>query len=129
MIPFCIDQKIAVIPWSPLARGYLTRNRSKDGNETLRAQTDDYGKGFYTTDTDFKIIKRVDELAAEKGIPSAQLALAWILDKAAITAPIIGASKPGHLEDTVAALSVKLTLEEVRFLEELYQPHTVLGFS
>lgn len=129
MIPFCIDQKIAVIPWSPLARGYLTGNRRKDGNETLRAQTDDYGKGFYTTDTDFKIIKRVDELAAQKGIPSAQLALAWMLGKSAITAPIIGASKPGHLEDAVAALSVKLTLEEVRFLEELYQPHTVLGFS
>ncbi|MEO6932837.1 MAG: aldo/keto reductase, partial [Chitinophagaceae bacterium] len=129
MIPFCIDQKIAVIPWSPLARGLLTGKRSKDRNETDRAKTDAFGKKLYGEDTDFAIVHRLSELAAEKGLPNAQVALAWMLSKPAITAPIIGASKPGHLEDAVAALSVKLTAEDISRLEELYQPHPVLGFE
>ena len=129
MIPFCIDQRLAVIPWSPLARGLLTGKRSKERTETLRAQTDAFGKSLYGRDDDFEIIKRVDELAAVKGLPAAQIALAWMLSKPAITAPIIGASKPGHLEDAVAALSVKLDKEEIARLEEPYQPHPVLGHS
>lgn len=126
MIPFCLDQKIAVIPWSPLARGLLTGNRTKDRHETLRAKTDQFGKKLYQSDLDFEIINRVTVIADQRGIPNAQVALAWMLGKPAITSPIIGASKPGHLEDAVAALSVKLTPEEITQLEELYQPHPVL---
>jgi aryl-alcohol dehydrogenase-like predicted oxidoreductase len=127
MIPLCIDQKIAVIPWSPLARGLLTGKRSKERNETERAKTDAFGKSLYGHDSDFDIVNRVDEIADKRGLPSAQIALAWMLIKPEITTPIIGASKPGHLEDAVAALSVKLSDDEVKQLEELYQPHPVLG--
>ncbi|MCO5951144.1 aldo/keto reductase [Mucilaginibacter flavidus] len=129
MIPFCVDQKIAIIPWSPLARGLLTGKRTKERNETERAKTDAFGKKLYGEETDFVIIERVSEIAENKGLPDSQVALAWMLSKQAITAPIIGASKPGHLEDAVAALSVKLSGEEIRQLEELYQPHPVLGFE
>lgn len=129
MLPFCVDQKIAVIPWSPLARGLLTGKRGKDRNETERARTDAFGKSLYGMDSDFEIVNRVTEIAEQKGVPNAQVALAWMLTKPAITAPIIGASKPGHLEDAVAALSVNLSDEEINRLEELYQPHPVLGFQ
>jgi aryl-alcohol dehydrogenase-like predicted oxidoreductase len=129
MIPLCEDQKIAIIPWSPLARGLLTGKRSKERNETLRAKTDEYGKKLYSSDTDFEIVNRLTSVAEKKGLPNAQIALAWILSKKSITAPIIGASKPGHLEDAVAALSVQLSEDEIKQLEELYQPHPVLGHS
>jgi aryl-alcohol dehydrogenase-like predicted oxidoreductase len=129
MIPFCVDQKIAVIPWSPLARGLLTGKRSKERNETERSKTDAFGKKLYSQDTDFDIVNRVSDLAEQRGLPNAQIALAWMLGKPYITAPIIGASKPGHLEDAVAALSLRLSDEEVKQLEELYQPHPVLGFE
>ena len=129
MIPLCEDQKIAIIPWSPLARGLLTGKRSKERNETLRAKTDDYGKSLYTADNDFVIVNRLGEIAAKKGIADAQVALAWMLSKKSITAPIIGASKPGHLEDAVAALSVQLSDDEIKQLEELYKPPPVLGHS
>jgi aryl-alcohol dehydrogenase-like predicted oxidoreductase len=128
MFPLCADQKIAVIPWSPLARGLLTGNRSKERNETLRAQTDEFGKSLYH-DSDFQIINRLHEVATKKGLPDAQVALAWMLSKPFITAPIIGASKPGHLEDAVAALSVKLDAGDIKLLEELYQPHYVSGHA
>ena len=129
MIPFCVDQKIAVIPWSPLARGLLTGKRSKERNETERAKTDAFGKTLYNEGSDFDIVNKVTEIAEKRGLPNAQIALAWMLGKPAITAPIIGASKPGHLEDAVAALSVKLTDSEIKELEELYKPHPVLGFK
>jgi len=129
MIPFCIDQKIAVIPWSPLARGLLTGKRSKERNETERAKTDSFGKILYGEDADFDIVTRLTEVSSAKEMPNAQVALAWILGKPGITAPIVGASKPGHLEDAVAALSVSLSEEEVKRLEELYHPHPVLGFQ
>jgi aryl-alcohol dehydrogenase-like predicted oxidoreductase len=128
MMPFCVDQKIAVIPWSPLARGVLTGKRTKEGNETARAKTDAFSKSMYGQDMDFAIVNRLSEIARQKDVPDAQVALAWMLGKHAVTAPIIGASKAGHLEDAVAALSVKLTDEEINRLEELYQPHPVLGF-
>ncbi len=126
MIPLCLDQKIAVIPWSPLARGLLTGKRSMERNETIRAKTDEFGKKLYS-DSDFDVVNRLTETATQRGLPNAQVALAWMLSKPAITAPIIGASKPGHLEDAVAALSVKLTQNEINLLEELYQVHPVLG--
>jgi aryl-alcohol dehydrogenase-like predicted oxidoreductase len=129
MIPLCTDQKIAIIPWSPLARGLLTGNRTKERNETERSRTDEFGKSMYKIDSDFDIVNRLTEVATQKGVPNAQVALAWMLSKPFITAPIIGASKPGHLEDAVAALSVKLTSDEITRLEELYQPHPVLGHS
>jgi aryl-alcohol dehydrogenase-like predicted oxidoreductase len=128
MLPLCQDQKIAVIPWSPLARGLLTGKRSPERNETMRAKTDEFGKKLYM-DPDFDIVNRLTELATQRGLPSAQVALAWMLSKPFITSPIIGASKPGHLEDAVAAVSVKLTQDEINQLEELYKPHLVSGHT
>ncbi|RPD47637.1 aldo/keto reductase [Hymenobacter sediminis] len=129
MLPLCQDQNIGVIPWSPLARGLLTGGRTKERNETERAKTDAFGKSLYGRDDDFAVADRVTEIAQERGLPNAQIALAWMLSKSVITAPIVGASKPGHLQDAVAAVSVKLSEEEINRLEELYQPHPVLGFS
>ncbi len=128
MLPLCQDQQIAVIPWSPLARGLLTRKPTKERNETLRAQTDAFGKSLYSDD-DLKIAQRVSELAEARGLPMAQVALAWMLSKPVITAPIIGATKPHHLEDAVASLSVQLTPDEIHHLEEAYQPHPILGHA
>jgi aryl-alcohol dehydrogenase-like predicted oxidoreductase len=129
MIPLCLDQKIAVIPWSPLARGLLTGNRTKERTETLRARTDEFGRSLYKFDSDFDVVKRLNEVSSARGLPDAQVALAWLLDKPSVTAPIIGASKPGHLEDAVASLSVKLSPGEISLLEEPYQPHPVMGHS
>ena len=129
MLPFCADQKIGVIPWSPLARGLLTGNRSKERNETERAKTDKFGQSLYSRDDDFVVADGVTALAKERGVPATQIALAWVFAKPVITAPIIGASKPGHLEDAVGALSIQLSDEEIKRLEAPYQPHPVLGFS
>jgi 1-deoxyxylulose-5-phosphate synthase len=128
MLPLCQDQKVAVIPWSPLARGLLTRKPSKERNETLRARTDAFGKSLYS-DEDLKVAQRVSELAEARGLPMAQVALAWMLSKPVITAPIIGATKPHHLEDAIAALSVQLTPDEIQRLEDAYRPHPVAGHS
>jgi len=129
MLPICADQKIGVIPWSPLARGLLTGKRVKDGGETVRARTDTFGKRLYTQDNEFAVADRVGEVAQERGLPHAQIALAWMLSKPVITAPIIGATKLHHIDDAVAALAVRLSVEEIERLEELYQPHPVLGYT
>ncbi|MBC6612809.1 aldo/keto reductase [Hymenobacter sp. BT507] len=129
MLPLCEDQKIGVIPWSPLARGLLTGGRGKERNETERAKTDAFGKSLYGRDDDFAVANRVTEIAEERGLPAAQIALAWVLSKSVITAPIVGASKPGHLDDAIAAVNVQLSADEIKRLEEPYQPHPVLGFS
>jgi aryl-alcohol dehydrogenase-like predicted oxidoreductase len=129
MLPLCADQHIAVIPWSPLGRGLLTRNPSEAGDETLRARTDAFGKMLYTRDDDQAIAGQVYAVAEKRGIPMAQVALAWMLSKPFITAPIIGATRMEHLEDAVAALSVKLSAEEVKQLEQGYQLHPTLGFA
>lgn len=128
MLPLCVDQGIGVIPWSPLARGRLTRDWDA---KTNRTETDEFGKTLYTSsvDSDRKIVSRVAEIAAERGVPRAQVALAWLLSKPVITAPIVGASKPNHLEDAVAAVGLQLTDEEIKRLEEPYVPHPVVGFS
>jgi aryl-alcohol dehydrogenase-like predicted oxidoreductase len=128
MLPLCQDQKIAVIPWSPLAKGRLARKPSKEQNETLRAQTDAIGKRFYT-DEDLTIAQRVSDVAEARRLPMAQVALAWLLSKPVVTAPIVGATRPHHLDDAVAALSVQLTSDEIHHLEEAYQPHPVVGFA
>ena len=128
MLPLCLDQKIAVIPYSPVAKGMLTRKPNKERNETLRAQTDDVQKRMYNQE-DLAIAQRVYEVAEARGLPMAQIALAWVLSKPVITAPILGATKPHHLADAAAAVSVKLTPEEIKQLEEAYQPHPVLGYA
>ena len=129
MLPLCQDQNIAVIPYSPLARGLLTRKPSKEWNETLRAQTDALAKTRYKGEEDIAIVQRVSELAEARGLLMSQIALSWMLSKPIVTTPIIGATKPHHLEDAVAALAVHLTPDEIRRLEEAYQPHPVLGHS
>ena len=129
MIGLCQDQGIGVIPWSPLARGRLAR--PWDGEKTKRGEMDAISKKLYTPteEADRKVIDRLGQLAEQRGIPRAQLALAWVLSKPGVTAPIVGATKPHHLEDAVAALSVKLTPEEIAALEEPYVPHAVLEHS
>ena len=129
MLPLCGDQGIGVIPWSPLARGFLAGNRHKEGGETVRSKTDDYAKGMYYQDDDFAVADRVAEVAKARGVGNMQVALAWVLSRPGITAPIIGTSKPGHLDDAVAALSIKLSEEEIKKLEEPYKPHRILGHS
>lgn len=128
MLPFCADQGIGVIPWSPLARGRLTR----DWDETSeRQQTDEFGKGLYAqaVDADRAVVAAVGRVAERRGVPRAQVALAWVAQKGAVTAPIIGASKPNHLTDAVAALSLQLSGEEVAALEAPYVPHRIAGFQ
>jgi len=129
MLPLCQDQKIAVIPFSPLARGWLARKPSPEQNETLRAQADALTKQRYDREDNVAIVQQVSEVAEARGISMAQVALAWVLSKQVVTAPIIGATKPYHLEDAIAALSVQLTPEEIQQLEEAYQPHPIIGFS
>ncbi|MDQ6801489.1 MAG: aldo/keto reductase [Acidobacteriota bacterium] len=126
MIPLCIDEGIAVVPWSPLARGFLAGNRSR---ATERAKTDDIAQGFYVAESDFTIADRVAEVAKKRGVGPAQIALAWILHKPGVTAPIVGASKIEQLDQSIAALEIKLDEAEMKFLEEAYQPHAVLGHS
>jgi aryl-alcohol dehydrogenase-like predicted oxidoreductase len=127
MLPLCRDQQIAVIPWSPLARGRLTRDWDAS---SYRLETDEVSKRLYAVmaDADRAVVERVAEIAALRGIPRAQVALAWVAAQRGITAPIVGATKAHHLDDAVAALSVMLSDEEIRRLEGPYQPHPVLGF-
>jgi aryl-alcohol dehydrogenase-like predicted oxidoreductase len=128
MIPLCRDQGIGIIPWSPLARGFLAGNRKpKDYGETIRAKTDDYAQKMYYQPSDFTVVERLTEIARKLGVSNAQVALAWMLAQPGITAPIVGASKMQHLDDAVAALRLKLSEEELKALEEPYQPHPVLG--
>ena len=130
MIPLCREEGIALIPWSPLARGFLAGNRRpEDYGETIRAKTDDYAQKLYYQPSDFKVVERVGEVARKRGVSNAQVALAWVLAQPGVTAPIVGASKMQHLEDAVAALQLQLDTAEVRQLEEPYQPHAVLGHS
>ena len=129
MLKLCLDQGIGVLPWSPLARGRLAR--PWDAELTKRSGDDGYAKNLYakTMEADKRVADRLGEVAAARGIPMAQVALAWLLSKPAITSPIVGATKMHHLEDAVAAVSVKLTAEEITALEEPYVPHVVLGLS
>jgi len=128
MIPLCRDEGIGLIPWSPLARGFLAGNRRReDHGETSRAKTDDFAQIMYYADSDFAVVDRVGAIAAKRGVSHSQVALAWLLQKPGVVAPIIGASKMQHLEEALAALELKLDQAEIKALEELYQPHRVLG--
>jgi aryl-alcohol dehydrogenase (NADP+) len=133
MLPLCAAEGIGVIPWSPLARGFLAGNRKQNEDkqqaETSRARTDDFAHKMYYKPSDFAVVDRVTEIASARGVKNAQVALAWMLAKPGISAPIVGASKPYQLEDALAAVELKLDAEEVRRLEEPYEPHPVLGFS
>ena len=127
MLKLCREEGIGVIPWSPLARGFLAGNRRKeDRGETLRAKTDGFAQKLYYQDADFEVVRRVTEVAGRRGVPNAQVALAWVLQQPGITSPIVGASKMSHLEDAVAALSLKLDEGELEALAEPYRPHLVL---
>ncbi|MCX6067487.1 MAG: aldo/keto reductase [Chloroflexi bacterium] len=130
MIPFCVDQGVGLIPWSPMARGFFAGNRSKSGGgETTRAQNDPFADQLYFRDGDFIVAERAQELAGGHNATGSQIALAWMLNKSHITAPIIGASKLDHLDQAIAALEIKLSVDEIKQLEEPYQPHPVLGHS
>ena len=124
MLPLCADEGIGVIPWSPLARGRLTRDWDQT---TTRSETDDFGSRLYN-DTDQVIVERVAEVAEARGVPRAQVALAWVLAKPVVTAPIVGVTKDAHLDDAVAAVDLQLTGDEIARLEEPYTPHAVVGF-
>jgi aryl-alcohol dehydrogenase (NADP+) len=128
MLPLCREEGIGVIPWSPLARGFVAGNRRSEGyGDTVRAKTDAYAQGLYYQQSDFSVVDRITEVAHQRGISNVQVALAWLLGKPGVTAPIIGASKMAHLEEAVEALDVKLDAEEVQKVEECYQPHKILG--
>jgi aryl-alcohol dehydrogenase (NADP+) len=130
MLPLCREEGIAVIPWSPLARGFLAGNRHRsDRGETTRAQTDNFAHDLYYADSDFTIADRVGELARRRNLKPMQIALAWLLSRPGVTAPIVGASKLPHLEELVAAVDVRLNDDEITFLEELYEPHRILGHT
>ncbi len=132
MNPLCAAEKVGLIPWSPLARGFLAGNRKanedKQKAETTRGKTDDFAHKLYYRESDFKVVDRLTEIAGARGVKNAQVALAWMLAKPGVTAPIIGASKMYQLEDAVSAMEIKLTEDEVKRLEEPYEPHPVLGF-
>jgi aryl-alcohol dehydrogenase-like predicted oxidoreductase len=128
MLPLCQAEGIGVIPWSPLARGFLAGNRQRDTKgETTRAKTDDFAHQLYYEESDFQVVDRVVELAKQRGVPPAQIALAWLLHQPGVTAPIIGASKTHHLEDALAALDITLSDQECQHLQAPYKPHFVLG--
>jgi aryl-alcohol dehydrogenase-like predicted oxidoreductase len=125
MLPLCADEGIGVIPWSPLARGRLTRDWDETTN---RSETDEFGSKLYHDD-DRVIVERVAEVAEARGVPRAQVALAWVLSKPVVTAPVVGVTKDQHLDDAVAAVDLQLSAEEIARLEEPYTPHAVVGFS
>ncbi len=128
MIPQCIEMGVGVLPWSPLARGWLAGTRGRDGaRRTTRAESDAFQDQLYGRPEDYDVIDRVAEVADARGLPAAQVALAWLLHKPGVTAPIVGATKPGHLHDALAAAELTLSEEEIERLEEPYRPHPILG--
>ncbi|HYL77685.1 MAG TPA: aldo/keto reductase [Bryobacteraceae bacterium] len=130
MNPLCREEKVGILPWSPLARGFLMGNRRPDDfGETLRAKTDKYAHGLYYQPSDFTVVDRVSEIARQRGVPNAQVALAWLLHQPGVTAPIIGASRLQHFDDAVASLQLKLDENELKQLAAPYVPHPILGHS
>jgi aryl-alcohol dehydrogenase-like predicted oxidoreductase len=125
MLPLCADESIAVLPWSPLARGRLTRDWDE---ATSRSETDEFGKTLYDPASDKTIVERVASLAESRGVSRAQIALAWLLSKSVVTSPIVGVTKMAHLDDAIAAVDLELTDDEIASLEEPYTPHPVVGF-
>ena len=129
VIPLCMDQGLGVIPWSPLARGFLTGTRKRDGGSTARSQNDGFAKEMYYSDDDFAVVDAVAEVASRRSVSPAQVACAWVLQAPGVTAPIIGATKPQHLKELIAAVDLTLTGDEVAALEKPYRPHGILGHA
>jgi len=129
MIPLCIDQGVALIPWSPLARGFLTGTRKRDGGSTARSEVDTFAKDMYYSEDDFQVADTVAEVAKKRGVSAAQVALAWVLQAPGVTSPIVGATKTQQLKDLIGAIDLKLSAEEVAALEKPYKPHGVLGHA
>ena len=129
MIPLCVDQGLAIIPWSPLARGFLTGTRNREGGSTARSQVDSFAKDMYYGESDFAVADAVAEVARQRGVSPAQIACAWVLQAPGVTAPIIGATKPQHIQELIAAVDLKLSAEEVAALEKPYRPHPILGHA
>ncbi len=129
MIPLCVDQGLAVIPWSPLARGFLTGTRNREGGSTVRSQVDSFAKDMYYGESDFAVADAVGEIARQRGVSPAQIACAWVLQAPGVTAPIIGATKPQHIQELISAVDLKLSAEEVAVLEKPYRPHPILGHA
>jgi aryl-alcohol dehydrogenase-like predicted oxidoreductase len=128
MIPLCVDQGVGLIPWSPLARGFLSGNRKRNAAEpTARAKQDDFARDMYFREYDFEVLDAVEKIAANRGVTPSQVALAWILQAPGVTAPIVGATKLNHLTEAFAGADVKLSKEEVAELEKPYRPHPILG--
>ncbi|HUK89001.1 MAG TPA: aldo/keto reductase [Blastocatellia bacterium] len=128
MLPLCREDGVGVIPYSPLARGFVAGNRrSQDFGETTRAKSDELSKKFYYQPSDFAVVEQISEIASSRGVPNAQVALAWVLAQPGITSPIIGATKLSHLQDAVSALDLKLDHSELKALGDSYRPHAVLG--
>jgi len=130
MIPLCLDRGIGLLPWSPMARGFFAGDRTRGGGgETVRARNDLFANGLYFREEDFTVAERAWEVAKARGVTASQIALAWLLNKPHVTSPIIGATRMDHLDQAIAALDIKLTEDEVKRLEEPYQPHPILGHS
>ncbi len=129
MIPLCMDQKLALIPWSPLARGFLTGTRTREGGTTTRSQVDTFAKDMYYSDDDFAVAEAVSQVAGKRGVSAAQVALAWVLQAPGMTSPIIGTTKPEQLKDLLRAIDLKLSADEIKALEAPYRPHRVLGHA
>lgn len=129
MIPYCASEGVGLVPWSPIARGFLAGNRPKDGVATDRAKSDKPSQSFFGTEADYAILERVQKVAADLGVKPAQIAYAWVLAKPDITSPILGATKLYQLDEAIAALDIKLDEETIAALEEPYQPRAILGHS
>ncbi len=129
MNPLCIDQGVGLIPWSPLARGFLAGNRTRQTHEpTVRARTDEFAKNMYFRENDFEILDAVEQVARERGVRPVQVACAWILQAPGVSAPIIGATKLSHLKEAIDSVGIRLTAEELAALEKPYRPHPILGY-
>ena len=129
MIPLCMDQGLALIPWSPLARGFLTGTRNRESGSTQRSQVDSFAKDMYYREDDFAVADAVAGVAQRRGVTPAQVACAWVLQAPGVTAPIIGATKPRHLKELIAAVDLKLSTEEIAEVEKPYKPHPILGHA
>jgi len=128
-IPLCMDQRLAIIPWSPMARGFLTGTRKREGGSTVRSDVDTFAKDMYYTEDDFLVADAVAAVAKERGVSAAQVACAWVLQAPGITAPIIGATKVEQIKDLIGAVDLKLSAEEIALLEKPYRPHGILGHA
>jgi aryl-alcohol dehydrogenase-like predicted oxidoreductase len=129
MMPYCASEGVGVVPWSPIARGFLAGNRPKEGQATNRAATDKMAQGYFGSAQDYAILGRVEKVAAKLGVKPAQVAYAWVLSKSYVTSPIVGATKIGQLEEAIGALDVKLDAASIRLLEGAYKPREVMGHS